>query len=180
MSAGAPEPPPVRITTLPDGYAGTAVVVATMSRFALEALKDERVNQLARRITAHLPARETAAEAAALLRYLQEGFRYTDLPWHPAGWQRLQTPAYTLFDAPVRSGECASLSTALAALGMSLGHQILFRTAGRDPSRPYEFEHVYCVTWLDGRGWTPSDPSFPEPLGWQSPLAAVWQDWRIE
>jgi transglutaminase-like putative cysteine protease len=174
---------PVRISYLPEGYAGTAVVLGNMVAFARGALEDERVNQLARFVTKDLPARDASAEADALLRFLQETFRYTRLPWYREGWQRLQTVPYTLFEALVRTGECASLATAFASLALSLGLETRFRTAGVDASRPRDFEHVYAIVAIGGE-WVAADPSYDQPLGWphrpgdRSPVAVV-QDWPI-
>ena len=171
--------PLAQIKAIPDGYDGTAAVVAAMQALALASYADERVNRLAREITEALPRRDYMAEAAAVLRYFQTQFRYTRLPWNPQGLQRLQTPSETLFDAPVRSGECASLSTAMAAVLMSLGFEVMFRTAGVDKSNPKFFEHVYCEIAVPDVGWLAADPSYERELGWEHPAGVVQQDWSL-
>jgi transglutaminase-like putative cysteine protease len=171
--------PQVEVREIPDGYDGTAAIVAEMRRLALDAYRDERINRLARGITADVGARDFAGELDAALEWMQETFRYTRLPWHPWGLQRLQTPAETLFDAPVRTGECASLSTALAALLMSLGFEVLFRTAGTDPLDPRFFDHVYVLVNVPGEGWIAADPSYPYPLGWEHEAVVASQDWPL-
>ena len=150
-----------------------------MRKLVLAAYKDERINRLAREITIQLPRRDYEGEAATVLRWFQDSFRYTRLPWHPDGLQRLQTPSETLFDAPVRTGECASLSTAMAAVLMSLGAEIAFRTAGTDAAHPDQFEHVYLVINIPGKGWLSADPSYEEGLGWEHRSVATRQDWPI-
>lgn len=176
--------PPTRLLEIPSGFAGTAVVVAYMRQFALAGLGDERVNRLARELTMGLPERDGGPECQAILSYLQTTFRRTRLPWHRAGWQRLQTVPETLFDAPVRTGECASLVTAFTSLAMSLGNEIRFRTVGQDRRAPYDHEHVLALwhdVWGKGKGdlWIPADPSYDDPLGFSDPRIAVWSDWLV-
>lgn len=170
--------PPTRLIEIPSGFAGTAVICSYMARFAREALKDERVNRLARELTAGLPDRNGRAECQALLSYMQTTFRRTRLPWHRAGWQRLQTVPETLFDAPVRTGECASLVTAFAALAMSVGNEARFRTVGQDTNAPYDHEHVLALVYVGGL-WLTADPSYDEPLGSTDSRIAVWADWPV-
>lgn len=164
---------------VPDGYPGTAQIIDDMKRLVLEAYKDERLNQLARQITMGCPPHDHACEATTVLEWFQTSFRYTKLPFHPKGFQRLQTPSYTLFDAPVRSGECASLSTAMAAILMSLGFEVAFRTAGQDVNNPLDFEHVYVVVNVPSVGWVPADPSYQNQMGWEHPAALVRKDWLL-
>lgn len=172
--------PLANVSPMPDGFAGTAAVVAKMREFAVNAYRDERVNRLARQITSAVPSRDFRGEADALLGWMQANFRYTRLPWNPrVALQRLQTPAETLFDAPVRSGECASLTAALAALAMSLGHEVMFQTAGTNPGDPNFAEHVYLMVNIPGQGWVAADPSYANPLGWVHPDVAHTQDWPL-
>lgn len=179
LPAGGGREPPVTIQGIPDGYDGTSAVIAEMRRLALGAYRDERINRLARAVTIGCQRRDYLCEAARALAWMQETFRYTRLPWNPAGLQRLQTPSETLFDAPVRTGECASLSTALAAILMSLGHEVAFRTAGTDPAQPKFFEHVWVVVDIPGRGRVSADPSYEGELGWEHPAGVVREDWPI-
>jgi transglutaminase-like putative cysteine protease len=174
----APDPA-VTVREIPDGYDGTAAIVAEMRRLALGAYPDERINRLAREITSAVPDRDFAGELDASLEWMQETFRYTRLPWHPSGLQRLQTPAETLLESPVRTGECASLATALAALLMSLGFEVRFRTAGTDALDPRFFEHVYVVANVPGEGWIAADPSYPYPLGWEHEAIVSTEDWPL-
>ncbi len=170
--------PATRLIEIPSGFAGTAVVCAYMRRFARAGLEDERVNRLARKVTAGLPDRDGRAECQAILGYLQTTFRRTRLPWHRAGWQRLQTVPETLFNAPVKTGECASLVTAFAALAMSLGNEARFRTVGQDRSAPYDHEHVLALVSLEDQ-WIAADPSYDGALGAPDPRIAVWSDWLV-
>lgn len=172
-------PPSVEVRSIPDGYDGTAAIVAEMRRLALGAYGDERINRLARAITAEIEDRDFAGELEALLWWMQTVFRYTRLPWHPAGLQRLQTPSETLLDAPQRTGECASLATALAALLMSLGFEVMFRTAGTDVLDPRFFEHVYVLVNVPDHGWIAADPSYPQRPGWEHEAVVTTQDWPM-
>jgi len=174
-----PRAPAVEISPIPDGYDGTTAIVAEMRRLAVDAHGDERINRLARAITADLADRDFEGELEAILWWMQAVFRYTRLPWHPSGLQRLQTPSETLLDAPQRSGECASLSTAMAALLMSLGFEVMFRTAGTDPLDPRFFEHVYLLVNVPGSGWVAVDPSYPHGPGWEHEAAVTTQDWPL-
>ena len=178
LGGGAPGPL-AQLRGIPDGYAGTTQIIEEMKKLALDSYRDERVNQLAREITINCPRHDHACEAAVVLKWFQDTFRYTRLPFHPQGLQRLQTPSYTLFDAAVKSGECASLSTAMAAVLMSLGFEVAYRTAGQDPSNPLDLEHVYLMVNIPDAGWTAAEPSYEEGLGWEHPAAAVKQDWPI-
>lgn len=170
---------PVVVKEIPDGFPGTQVIVDEMRRHALEAYADERVNVLARQITIDCPRHDEWCEAATVLRWFQEQYRYTRLPFNPRGFQRLNTPSYTLFDSPVKTGECASLSTAMAAVLMSLGFEVMFVTAGQDPRDPLDFEHVYVKVMVPGHGWAYADPSYEEPLGWVHPNARTIMDWPL-
>jgi len=174
-----PTVPEVTVRSIPNGYAGTAAIVAEMRRLARSAYRDERVNRLARAITEEIEDRDFAGELEAVLWWMQAVFRYTRLPWHPAGLQRLQTPSETLLDAPVRTGECASLATALAALLMSLGFEVMFRTAGTDALDPRFFEHVYVLVNVPGDGWVAADPSYLHPPGWEHEAVITIQDWPL-
>lgn len=170
--------PLARVTEVPDGFPGTATIVESMKRMALDAYTDERINVLAREVTMGCPRHDNLCEAQAILRWFQENFRYTRLPYNPRGFQRLQTPSYTLFDSPVKTGECASLSTAMAAMLMSMGFEVQFETGGQNPLDPLDFEHVYVLINVDGR-WLEADPSYEGPLGWKHPNARVTMAWPL-
>jgi len=180
---GAPRspdaPPPVVIREVPDGFPGTQVIVGDMVAKVLSAYQDERVNILAREVTMGCPRHDYRCEAETILRWFQERFRYTRLPWHPKGFQRVQTASYTLFDSPVKTGECASLSVAMAAMLMSMGFEVQFETAGQDPADPLDFEHVYLSVNVPEVGWLAADPSYEGPLGWKHPNARVTMLWPI-
>jgi hypothetical protein len=77
---------------VPYGFQGTAQIVAEMTRLALDAYGDERINILARQITMGCPGHDKLCEADTIFRWFQDTFRYTFLPFHPKGFQRLQTP----------------------------------------------------------------------------------------
>jgi transglutaminase-like putative cysteine protease len=176
---GAPQPGPSQLKEVPYGFQGTAQIVAEMTRLALDAYGDERINILARQITMGCPGHDKLCEADTIFRWFQDTFRYTFLPFHPKGFQRLQTPSYTLFESPVRTGECASLSTALAAVLMSIGLEVQFETAGSDANDPLGFEHVYMSIKIPDKGWVVADPSYKGPLGWLHPSAKVTRSWPL-
>lgn len=178
----AGQPAKVRVMPgLPGGYAFTALVVQQMRTFARAALHDERVHQLARQITVGVGAHDKSGAARAILAWVLENIRYTPLPWSPDGFQRVQEAPYTLF--VTQSGECASLSVACAALCMAMGIEVRFRSAGRDPENPRDFEHVLVAVNLGGERWFSADPSsvagHAGDLGWTPPDARVFQDWLM-
>src|SRR5487761_2415511 len=170
------QPAPVQISGVPDGYRGTRDVIAVMTDLVNGAYSDERINNLARQLTMKCAPRDSACEAAAILRYFQTAYRYTRLP-NFAGLQRLQTPSYTLFAAPngVKTGECASLSTAAATLLKSLGNDVSFRVGGQVASNPQQFEHVWLCVLVNG-SWVPLDPSYDGGLGWEHPSVQTTED----
>lgn len=172
--------PPVRLGAFPDGEKGTEVILAEIIRVTKAAITDERVHQLARTIVAACPARNERCEAEALLAWMRQNFRYTRLPWHPDVVQRVQSPGYTLFDAPTRAGECASLSAALAALCMALGIEVRFRAAGSDAADPTRFEHVYVMVHVPDEGWLAADPSYAGGgIGWEHRDGRHFRDWEV-
>ena len=165
---------------IPDGLPGTQAIIGDMKALAVGAYTDERVNILARQVTMGCARHDYGCEAQTILSWFQNAFRYTRLPFNPKGLQRLQTPSYTLFESPVKTGECASLSTAMAAMLMSLGFKVAFRTAGTNPATPDDQEHVYVMVEIPGSGWLAADPSYEGPLGWEHPAGKTKRDWPIE
>lgn len=195
---------PVEFQEIPDGFPGTALIIAKMRECAIAALRDVRIHELARKLTAHLPSRDCRGESEAFLRHLQPGgtggYRYTYLPWDRKEWgfQRIATASWTLLDAPTRSGECCSLTIAYAALARCLGHEVMYRTAGQYEDSLFDHGHVYALDDLVEGPWTAADPSYPDPLGWPHGARAtpsvfavtrgpvdpgsrvkLWMDWRI-
>lgn len=173
MPPESPEPPRrvarVESEEVPSGYALTLATIKSMRRFAREAYKDERISQLARVLTQDVAPRDRRGEAEALLAWTQETFRYVALPWHPQGLARVADASWTLFDATARTGECASLAVAFAAMAMSLGLPARFRVLGKNESHPYDFGHVIAVVDVGSTSspdWVVADPSYREPLGW--------------
>ncbi len=146
---------PVSFSPLRDGYPGTVEIINAMVNLARMAFQNEEINLLARKETMSCPRHDHLCEARTLLAWMQKRFRYTRLPTggQSLGLQRLQTPLYTLFESPVSSGECASLSTALAAMLMSLGHEVRFKTGGQSRLRPNDYEHVWLIVNLPNIGW---------------------------
>lgn len=170
---------PVDLSRIPDGILGTESTIDKMKRLAREAYKDERINRLARMLIANCPPRDYSCEANSIFEWMQSSFRWNRLPFHPQeALQRLQTPSETLFDAPSRSGECASLSCALAALLMSVGFRVAYVTAGANAGDPNDFEHVY-VSALVNDTFVALDPSYDNPAGWEHPAAKVKRAWQF-
>lgn len=172
-------PVPVDITEIPNGLAGTEAIISKMAECALSAYSDERVNQLARQVTIRCPSHDHLCEARTIAAWFHSNFRYTLLPIAKGGLQRLHTAGYTLFDAPARTGECASLSVAMAAMAMSLGIRTGFRTAGPDILSPDTFIHVYVVFDIPGYGIAVADPSYYAELDREHEDAVVKRDWWI-
>lgn len=174
------QPTRVQISGIPDGYAGTRAVLDVMAGLVNGSFSDERIAQIARHATMNCPARDDVCEARACLDFIRSRFRYTRLPsFNGMGLQRLQTPAYTLLDpAAASTGECASLSVALAALMKSLGIETGFRVCGRDANQPLEYEHVYCVIRTPD-GVVPLDPSYNLPIGGEHPAIQTREDYWI-
>lgn len=172
----------VRLSGIRDGYRGTSDVVAAMRELAIGAAPDEEVNRLARRIIDACESHDSACEVRSIHEFIRAGggggFRYNKLQIG-RDLQRLQTPRETLFDAPTRAGECASLSVAEAALLMSVGYKPRFVTVGTDPANPSFFEHVFVRVYVPGAGWVAADPSFARPLGWEDPRGVSGEEWDV-
>lgn len=179
LQTPVPEGTLAQLSEIPEGFPGTSEIIAKMKAMAIDAYQDERVNILARQVTINCPRHDEICEAATILAWFQNTFRYTRLPFNPKGFQRLQTPSYTLFDSPVKTGECASLSTAMAAMLMSMGFEVQFETGGQNAADPLDFEHVYLEIKIPGEGWVVADPSYEGPLGWRHPNAAVTRMWPL-
>lgn len=155
-------------TEIPGGYLGTVKTIDLMRKLTREGAQDERVRRLAVQIICTLPQRDYAAEAEALLKWMQWHLRYTRDPWTPDGTERVQHPWVTLGE--LRTGDCDDLTVAYCALAGSIGFPYAFRTVGIDPSRPLEFTHVFALVQIDGT-WRPVDPMFQTShVGWQPPF----------
>ena len=154
------------VGALPDGIEGIEATLALMSQVVNVYKKDPEITALARDTITGL-AKRYAAQAAALLRLVQENVQYT---LGPEGVQQLQTPDNTL---AMGHGYCTDMATLLASLLASVGHPTRFIAASIFQQPMW---HVWVQTKIGDR-WVDADATMEDaPLGWAPPGI---EEWRI-
>jgi hypothetical protein len=142
-----------------------------MARLALGqyGAQHDAIRRLAVRAVAGVPAKDQAAEAAAILATVRTLVRYVR---DPVGQEHLTTPvALVRQDRP--QGDCDDFSMLTAALLGAVGIRTRFVTIGVSP---LAFAHVYLAAFIGGR-WVPIDPiADGKPVGWECPAPLRW-DW---
>jgi hypothetical protein len=140
---------------------GNLQTVAMMAAYTRAAANDERIRQLALRITSGQPGHHFRAQADALFRYVRDEVEYRR---DPKGRERIQSAPYTLLRKQ-RVGDCGDKAVAFAgmcgAIGLTSRYVLL---SYKLPA----FQHVFIVTNIDG-AWIPFDPTNEEEdSGWKS------------
>jgi hypothetical protein len=113
------------------------------------------VRLLAQQIVSHVPSKDYIGELRAIDQFMRKFVRYT---LDPRALEWVQTPWWTLL--VIGQGDCDDHATAIAALGVTLGHGAGFRTVKGDSSRPNEWSHVYAILSARKNGkmvWVPMD-----------------------
>lgn len=148
-------PSSATLASIPDGGEGTKAVLKRM-RDAVRAEKiHPEVIALARAITARVPNKQWAMEAAAVQQWVRANIRYVR---DVHGVETLQAPTYTL---RIRSGDCDDHSMLAAALLESIGHPTRFVAIGRVRD---QFSHVFVETRIADR-WLALETTEPLPFG---------------
>ena len=76
-------------------------------------------------------------------------------------------------------GDCDCFHMYGACLLWALGIPCSLATISADPERPYEFSHVYLVSYLGGVR-TPLDISHGDYPGWEAPHLGRIQEWKVQ
>jgi transglutaminase-like putative cysteine protease len=152
-------PDTARLAGLPGGAAGTRETLRLMAVIAKRYSRIPCIIILARQITAGVPNKDFAGEAAAVQQWVQQNIRYTR---DVAGLETITLPTYTL---QMRCGDCDDHSVLVAALLTSIGHRCRVLAVG--PSRD-NLQHVFTETWI-GQHWVAIETTEPWGLGDRPP-----------
>ena len=158
------------------GKARTEAAIEEIWRLACDGAADPRVIDLTSAIIHNVRDRDQWGELHAIFRWHRRNMRYF---YHPVGVQLLQSADYTLFDR--KGGDCAAATTALAAMGMSVGIPAAIKTVAANKAVPDDYSHVYPIFYVKKPGaWIAADPVGGAYIGWEPPehrilFSAVWQ-----
>lgn len=147
--------PQVEVINFPGGIGHAKAMLPRMAAAADEASQTYQIIELARKITAGVPSKDTRGELRALYIWVRDHIRYRK---DPRRLELLQKPARTL---EWGAGDCAAQTTLLSALAQALGHDVRYRTVGPAPNAQ---AHVQLQA-LDDRAqcWVDLDPVLEPP-----------------
>jgi len=155
---------------IPNGDAGIARTVHQMGVFAQgdEGAGHPSVRALATQITRNLASRDYLGEITAIFNWVKQHIRFSD-----EFKGTLQSPYVTL---QLATGDCDDHSTLLAALLLTLGYEVRFKTVGVDGP---DFSHVYIEVKLKRQDkWIPLDTTVPSStVGWEPPNITRAKTW---
>ncbi len=153
---------------------------------------DPRVITLARNVTA--TASDDATRARLLETYLRNNFRYS----LSALDREVDDPlAYFLFDS--RRGHCEYFASAMAVLlrAVWVPSRVVtgFQSGSYNALSGWQVvrasdAHSWVEAWIPGKGWTPFDPTPPDPnpagatlsmrlAMWADAASTFWQEWVL-
>lgn len=143
--------------------------IRTLRGLVDEGAADPRICELASRIALGAPLRDDAAEAQALLSWVQENIRYTE-----EGTETFRTASYT---AEHGYGDCDDSSVLFGALCESIAIPVALQVISKRTG-VFRFEplHVFCLVGLPRRNpleWVPAETTLPRPLGWDPTVYAI-------
>lgn len=150
--------PPVRLTTIASGDAGTVQTLRVMRGFARDAVRnpDQIIRAKVRDLLSGLPPRQWMAEIRALHAFVRDSIRYLR---DPVGVELVQTPEKTL---EYGQGDCDDKATLLAAMLSAAGHPAQFVAIGLGGG---PFSHVLVETQIGPR-WCPLETIIDKEPGW--------------
>ncbi|HEX3586656.1 MAG TPA: transglutaminase-like domain-containing protein [Candidatus Angelobacter sp.] len=155
---------------IPNGDAGIARTVQHMIAFAQgdEGAGHPSVRALATQITRNLASRDYLGEITAVFNWVKQNIRFSG-----EFKETLQSPYVTL---QLATGDCDDFSTLTAALLLTLGYQVRFKTVGVDGP---DFSHVYVEVKLKRQDkWVPLDTTVPSStVGWEPPNIMRAKTW---
>ena len=126
------------------------------------------VRALATQITRNLASRDYLGEITAVFNWVKQNIRFSG-----EFKETLQSPYVTL---QLATGDCDDHSTLIAALLLSLGYQVRFKTVGVDGP---DFSHVYAEVKLKRQDkWMAIDTTVPSStVGWEPPNITRAKTW---
>jgi transglutaminase-like putative cysteine protease len=125
-----------------------------MRELAMAGSFQDRIRNLAVKLTNNLDQKDFRGEACACLAFVRDRIRYVrDI----RDVETVHFPT-TLLDAG--AGDCDDKSILLAALLNSIGHRVRFIAIAFEPD---EYCHVWVQDYIDGLGWLDLEPT--EPIG---------------
>ncbi|MFL6311625.1 MAG: transglutaminase domain-containing protein [Terriglobales bacterium] len=155
---------------IPNGDAGIARTVQHMIAFAQgdEGAGHPSIRALATQITRNLASRDYLGEITAVFNWVKQNIRFSG-----EFKETLQTPYVTV---QLATGDCDDFSTLVAALLLTLGYQVRFKTVGVDGP---DFSHVYVEVKLKRQDkWVPLDTTVPSAtVGWEPPNIVRAKTW---
>lgn len=155
---------------IPNGDAGIARTVHQMGVFAQgdEGAGHPSIRALATQITRNLASRDYLGEITAVFNWVKQNIRFSG-----EFKETLQSPYVTL---QLATGDCDDHSTLIAALLLSLGYQMRFKTVGVDGP---DFSHVYAEVKLKRQDkWMAVDTTVPfSTVGWEPPNITRAKTW---
>lgn len=147
-----------------DDDQGIAETVAYMNGLAVgdQGSGSPLIQQAAQMITAACAAADQECQRNAIFDWVKANIKFQN-----EEGELLQTPLSTMYD--FRYGDCDDHSLLIAALLMSLGHQIQFRTVGVNGDNT--LVHVYPLAYDTASGqWVALDTTVSESYpGWEAP-----------
>lgn len=175
--AGIPEPiappdPDRRLWSqkikIPWGEFGTTATLRRMGDLAVEAVTDPYFLARARAIVRGIPSKAYEAEADKILQFAKEMVDYREDPLAPGLVNYVLSPGFCWFVEG--QGNCATLSTLIAAIDLADGKPVKLRAVKCDPNYPTQYSHVYPLVLIHGK-WLAQD-AVPEEaqLGWEPPV----------
>lgn len=144
------------LQTIPDGKAGTLLVLEKMRKLSQEGKKQLIIRNLALQLVEGLQQKDYLGEVEALTRFVRYGIRYVK---DVDEIETLQTPQVTL---QVGQGDCDDKVTLLSALLNSIGHKTRFVAVGFIPGI---YSHVFLEVNVRGQ-WIPIETTEPVDTGW--------------
>lgn len=151
----------VQTSTHPNGLPHVRSTIRKMAELARAGAESYEIRNLATRIVHDVPSKQYVAEVAALYRWVRDNIRYRK---DPVRVEWVQSPARTVRE---QAGDCDDISTLLASLIESLGHETRFGTVGRTRDTQ---EHVAVEALILGN-WISVDPVLEPPALSTAPRA---------
>lgn len=156
----------------------TEGTIARMIQLAKMGARHPQIWLAARQITKGLHAKDYMGEAKRLFNAVRTGGTL-GLRW-VRDTKNVETLAAPWRTIEAGGGDCDDLSTLLASMLLSIGHDPRFKTIAANPAFPKEFSHVFDQVLISGT-WFSMDPSVENaPFGWESPVKFMEKTWPIE